>query len=834
MKKVFTIILMALAITALFVSCDDPKHEHSFDADKWESDGTSHWHVCTTCGEKLDVADHTLETTKAKEPTCTESGWDEYVTCSICGYSTYKEKPAQHTIVKHEAQAATCTEKGWDAYETCSKCAYSTYKEIAALGHDVTSEGKCTRCTADNFEIAQIGNKKYTSLTEAFTAAGKVSDTTDTTGTTTTDSTDTTDTTTIKLLQNITLTESIEVKDGLINLDLDGKVIKASENKTINVSEVGGVGLKNVSPSQEDFIRSEAKFSVSNDKTTVYYCSFDVAVSAVGTEEVKLSIDTITLLKNVSLSKTVTILKGVTIDLDGKTVTLAVSNKTKENVGAFELLDANAAYTVTVKNGKITGAVTGKNDKSNAFSLNKNAALALDGVVMDVTCKRGIQVRDYSQNAKISVKNSTLKVKDGKEGVYVIATNAAVNGGDTSKGITIDISDSTLEAFSVENDNCGSTALLLNVPGDYTITNSIIKGERQAAIFRGGTYTVSGSTFEYTTNHTHNSSCESSGWGNGNDVPNAAIVIGNKTKTEYAYPTTVTFTGTNTLTVPTSGGYQLYVYQYDATDARKVKVSGNDNSWTVNSDRNGADYPTAKIGNTTYSTLQAAIDAVASDGTITLLCDTTGSGLVTKDSTDKTNKPDRNITIDFAGHTYTMRDPAVGSSSTTATQAMHWGESATSITMKNGTFKIVENAENVKMACQNYTNFTGENMTFNFESVQVQKYDSSAGEDWEGKEIAMFVHNVNRTGADTKLRFVNSIVKLPKESNRGIAVNCPTMVLENTTINGYVDLNESKSVLTVDSKSKVTKEVISTKTGYKVSSTVEDNITKYTTVAETQ
>ncbi len=55
MKKVLAIILMAIAVTAVFVSCDDPKHEHSYG--DWQSDATNHWKECS-CGEKTEEAAH--------------------------------------------------------------------------------------------------------------------------------------------------------------------------------------------------------------------------------------------------------------------------------------------------------------------------------------------------------------------------------------------------------------------------------------------------------------------------------------------------------------------------------------------------------------------------------------------------------------------------------------------------------------------------------------------------------------------------------------------------------------------------------------------------------
>ena len=84
----------------------------------------------------IDELGHDLVHHEAKEPTCTEIGWDAYDTCSRCDYTTYEEKAALgHDLVHHEAKEPTCTEIGWDAYDTCSRCDYTTYNELAALGH---------------------------------------------------------------------------------------------------------------------------------------------------------------------------------------------------------------------------------------------------------------------------------------------------------------------------------------------------------------------------------------------------------------------------------------------------------------------------------------------------------------------------------------------------------------------------------------------------------------------------------------------------------------------------------------------------------------------------
>ncbi len=100
------------------------------------------------CGEyyivdEVSVLGHDEITHKAQMETCTEIGWQEYVTCSRCDYTTYEEIAALgHDIIPHEAKAPTCTAIGWDAYDTCSRCDYTTYKELAAIGHRALTNGQ--------------------------------------------------------------------------------------------------------------------------------------------------------------------------------------------------------------------------------------------------------------------------------------------------------------------------------------------------------------------------------------------------------------------------------------------------------------------------------------------------------------------------------------------------------------------------------------------------------------------------------------------------------------------------------------------------------------------
>ena len=58
---------------------------HSF-SDKWITDGKNHWHECTVCGAKKDVAAHIFEWNRDSEDANIR-----HEVCSICGYENSSE-----------------------------------------------------------------------------------------------------------------------------------------------------------------------------------------------------------------------------------------------------------------------------------------------------------------------------------------------------------------------------------------------------------------------------------------------------------------------------------------------------------------------------------------------------------------------------------------------------------------------------------------------------------------------------------------------------------------------------------------------------------------------
>lgn len=115
-------------------------------------------HTCTVCSHEetkeiaIDPDAHSWDPESVRvEPTCTTDG-SVTGTCTDCGETdTEILDKLGHDIEWHEAQAETCTQIGWDAYVTCSRCDHTTYSEKEALGHDFDTKftvDTAATCTA--------------------------------------------------------------------------------------------------------------------------------------------------------------------------------------------------------------------------------------------------------------------------------------------------------------------------------------------------------------------------------------------------------------------------------------------------------------------------------------------------------------------------------------------------------------------------------------------------------------------------------------------------------------------------------------------------------------
>ena len=92
---------------------------------------------CIAEKETITIAKHTY-IVSIKNATCLESGYTTYICQCGDSYITDYQEPVGHYEIHHASKEATCTEYGWEAYVTCGRniCDYSTYVIIPATGHD--------------------------------------------------------------------------------------------------------------------------------------------------------------------------------------------------------------------------------------------------------------------------------------------------------------------------------------------------------------------------------------------------------------------------------------------------------------------------------------------------------------------------------------------------------------------------------------------------------------------------------------------------------------------------------------------------------------------------
>lgn len=198
--------------------------------------------------------------------------------------------------------------------------------------------------------------------------------------------------------------------------------------------------------------------------------------------------------------------KDVEIDLNGHKLTLKGESR----------MAANNAE-IKISNGNIESE--SQSAEIFRFFANEGGKVVVEDVVMNVPGTTGVGFNPGANNARLEVRNSTIVAEK-----YAVGTNAAK----PVSGAEIVIENSTLKA---------QTPILVNIDANTKITNCTFEGTVQGGLFRGGQYEVTGSTFIL------KSSTEQSGetyldknWADGNKVPGAALVVGNRTSDAYQYP----------------------------------------------------------------------------------------------------------------------------------------------------------------------------------------------------------------------------------------------------------------------------------------------------------
>ena len=247
---------------------------------------------------------------------------------------------------------------------------------------------------------------------------------------------------------------------------------------------------------------------------------------------------------NIATDQFRTAFKGnAKIDLNGKTLTFTGGDSVIYS-GEREL---------TFSNGNIVANELDASKSNSLLCPEVGAKLTLDDVSLTTN---SVALFPRGNAAEVNVINESVITA----GVYGIGTNA---GSQENYKVKIKIDESTIISNSENGDN---TAVFVNVPSTLNINQSVITGDRQAMLVRGGTANVSDTEITFTAKYANHDEFYASAWNGGNNLPSAPVVIGNVHAQSYLYPTDVTF---NNVTI------NGFVTGVDKANDSKVVVAAN-------------------------------------------------------------------------------------------------------------------------------------------------------------------------------------------------------------------------------------------------------------------
>ena len=376
---------------------------------------------------------------------------------------------------------------------------------------------------------------------------------------------------------------------------------------------------------------------------------------------------------------------GRVVDLNGHTWTCTGAGA---SFAAFQINYPNAS--ITVKNGKVVSSLpiglitSAKNDLTGEITPYDNSTLTFEGVEATTTATSGIETNGNNTNDAVVLKNSTLNVPNGF-GIYFPSSG------------TLTIDNSTINAKTMGVQVC-SGSLSVNAGSKITVSGDPVeKAENDGAIQDGaaisvvnrpgykglGQVAITGGTF---TAKDANAAIKAYAWNS-------------STKQESDFDNTAK-------TVAVFGGTFSSAVASDLCAEDYAPVANGDGTYSVAS---GVAYVAGKG----YDSLADAVAAAKDGDTITLLADCSGDGIAVKGDTFPNG-----LTIDFAGHSYTVGGKLVGSAGT-ATNGFQLLKGNT-IVMRNGSIygdasvagdDTTDWSGAPAIMIQNYSNLTLDGMT---------------------------------------------------------------------------------------------------------------------------
>ena len=272
---------------------------------------------------------------------------------------------------------------------------------------------------------------------------------------------------------------------------------------------------------------------------------------------------------NVKLTASITLGNGYLINQDVE-VNIDLNQQTLTSSGALIASDGGV---LTIMNGTVATAES-YGSTNYIVSADAGGEVILDNVKVQ-SKGAGVGFMPSAGPSKLTVRNSEITALS-----FGIGTNAGV----AQTGSEMVIENSTIDAYA---------AVLFNLDCELTITNSTLNGGNQGLIARGGDIEVTDSRIFINYPDGNLAQIESGqylneDWKDGNKVPMAAIVAGNR-GSGYQYPTKLALNNTEVASIGEKAGSFPALYVWANQEA--------ENGVTITYDSNTKFYGARSYGN---------------------------------------------------------------------------------------------------------------------------------------------------------------------------------------------------------------------------------------------
>ncbi len=237
--------------------------------------------------------------------------------------------------------------------------------------------------------------------------------------------------------------------------------------------------------------------------------------------------------------------KDISVDLNGHTLDLLGGKTIEVSNAELSFTDGNLSY-----NGFSKGNKAAFKALANAEIRLNDVDYATDGSALDAQGD-GATIKVYDSNVAGGCFCVTTNASTPIDGEVIISLK---NSSFVARGWDFDETD-------VENttdyDNC---PILINIPGNITIENCVITGDRQAVVIRGGNAIIKNSEINFTGKYVvDEDQYLTQTWSDGNEVVKAGVVVGDRSES-YDYPASLVLENT-TVVAQTEGDIAIYVRQ---------------------------------------------------------------------------------------------------------------------------------------------------------------------------------------------------------------------------------------------------------------------------------